>query len=250
MDHLLYGLARVERQASSFPSKFKGYRASHCADVTDVPVGHIVFCLPLVEGDVNWRAVVLNVVIGNHECARLAWMHPACLRPLQPIDIQPSARVDLTEGRGSRLPSIDIGPTAVGVRQVRGALVLDARWDFPLGRTTHECTGHCYCLCHSVITNERCFADILRFAAVLQNARMGHVCCAHAKHRSVAAANVLRLCFGIPVDLEQASGDRCGRCCQKRAADHVPQLLRALRTVPALEVTADKSLAPILQLPE
>ena len=62
MEHLLCGLALVKRQASSFPEKFKDFRAHHCAKVTDIPVGHMVFCLPIIATDVNWRAVIRLVV--------------------------------------------------------------------------------------------------------------------------------------------------------------------------------------------
>ena len=250
MESVPYGLAKVERQASSFPSHFTNYKAHHCAQVTDIPVGQIVFCLPFIDSDADWRAVILNVVMDETEYARLAWVHPGCLRPLGSENVQPSVKVELTEGRGSTRQSIDIGPVATGVRDVNDELVLDARWGVPLPRSTQECTGHCFSLCHSVIQEPECFAAILRFAAALQGRRVGYVCCAHAKHRSVAAANLLRLCFGVSVDFRLATCDRSDRCCRKRAADHVPHLLRALRSLPVLSVTASRSLAHILRLPE
>jgi hypothetical protein len=254
LDPYYYGLARVDRMASSYPSRFKGFSKSDCAQVTDVPVGQIVFCLPRVDSDVNWQAVVLNIVIDNSDRARLTWMHPSCLQPLRPQGIPPQARIEMTEGRGSQGPSINIGPISVGARQVGESFVLDARWSLPFMRSTKECSGHCYCLCHSVITNDRCFADILRFAAILQSARFdelitGHVCCHHAKHRSVAAGNILQHCFGLPIGFEHASRERCGTCCKVRAADHVPQLLRALRHLPTLEFNPEMSLAHVMHLP-
>ena len=250
MDLIPYGLAKVERQASSFPSCFINYRAHHCAQVTDIPAGQIVFCLPFIDSDVDWRAVILNIVLDETEYARLTWVHPGCLRPLGSRNMQPNIKVELTEGRGSTRQSIDIVPVSTGVRDVDDELVLDARWGFPLPRSTRECTGHCFGLCHSVIQEPECFAAILRFAAALQGRRMGHVCCAHAKHRSVAAANILRLCFGVSVDFQLATCDRSDRCCRERAAVHVPDLLWALRSLPVLSANASRSLAHALRLPE
>ena len=250
MDLIPYGLAKVERQASSFPSCFINYRAHHCAQVTDIPAGQIVFCLPFIDSDVHWRAVILNVVMGETEYARLSWVHPDCLRPLGSENVQPIVKVGLTEGRGRTSRSIDIGRVATGVREVNDELVLDARWRVPLPRSTQECTGHCLSLCHSVIQEPECFATILRFAAAVRGRRLAHVCCAHAKHRSVAAANLLRLCFGVSVDFGLAIRDRSDGCCRERAADHVPCLLGALRSLPVLSVTASRSLAHILRLPE
>jgi hypothetical protein len=250
-------LAKVERLASSYPTCFQKYKAHHCESVADVPVGQIVLCLPMIRSDVGWRAIVVNIIIDEIEHARTTWMHPACLRPLQTLGARPCARVDLTDKRGSKLPTIDIGPEEVGARIVRGALVLDARWDFPLPRYTRDCTGHCFLLCKSVLTHEICLASILRFAVALHTERLhycatatGHVCCSHAKHRSVASANILQLCFGVPMDFSLASRERCGQCCRTRAEDHVPLLLLALRTLPALEITPERSLACALRLPE
>jgi hypothetical protein len=240
----------VERQAGSFPSHFTDYKVHHCAQMTDIPVGQIVFCLPFINSDADWRAVILNIVVEEIEYARLAWVHPGCLRPLGSGNMPTSVTVELTEGRGSTEQSIDIGPAVTGVRDVNDDLVLDARWKAPFPRSTRECTGHCFSLCHSVIQEPECFAAILRFAAALQGRRTGRVCCAHAKHRSVAAANILRLCFGVNVDFSLATKDRSANCCRKRAADNVTHLLRALRFLPELSDDASRSLAHILGLPE
>ena len=35
--------------------------------VADVPVGQIVLCLPLLRGDVGWRAIVVNIIINEIE---------------------------------------------------------------------------------------------------------------------------------------------------------------------------------------
>jgi hypothetical protein len=250
MEHVLCGLAIVERQASSFPEQFIDYQIHHCAQVTDIPVGQIVFCLPLISSDVNWRAVVLNMWIEGVEHARLTWVHPGCLKPLGLINMQGTITVDLTEGRGNTGPSIDIGAAETGVRDVGDDLILDARWTTPFPRSTRDCTGHCFCLCHSMMTEPKCFAAILRFAAALQGRKTGRVCCAHAKHRSVAAANILRLCFGVDVNFSLATKDRTETCCRKRAADNVTSMLRALRCLPEISGNASRPLAHILELPE
>jgi hypothetical protein len=249
-----YGLARVSRLASSYPWKFKGFSESDCAHVTDVPVGQVVFCLPRENDDVNWQAVVLTLIFDGITEARLTWMHPACLHPLLPRGVPPQARIEMTEGRGSRGHSIDIGPVSVGCRLMNDSYVLDARWTLSLQRSTKECSGHCYSLCRSVITNERCFADIFQFAVALQSAIFnelitGHVCCHHAKHRSVAAGVILQHCFGLPIGYEHASKERCDSCCRVRAMDHIPGLLRALRSLPILEDDPERSLAHALGLP-
>jgi hypothetical protein len=257
MDPQFFGLARVDRLASSYPGCFRQYKAYHCESVADVPVGQIVLCLPLLGSDVGWRAVVVNIIIDEIERARIAWIHPDCLRPLESLGARPCARVDLTDKRGSKTATINIGPEEVGTRIVGGALVLDARWIFELPRQTRDCNGHCFMLCRSVLTHEVCLASILRFAASLHVERtsycathIGHICCHHGKHRSVASANVLRLCFGVPVDLSRGSSERCMECCGMRAEDHVPGLIGALRTLPKLVLTPEKSLACVLQLPK
>ena len=257
MDPQFLGLARVVRLASSYPDCFWHHKAYHCESVADVPVGQVVLCLPLLESDVGWRAIVVNFIIDEIERARTTWIHPDCLRPLEPLGARPCARVDLTDERGSKTSTIDIGPEEVGTRVVRGALVLDARWTFDLPMYTGDCNGHCFMLCESVLKHEICLASILRFAATLYVERtrycatnIGHICCHHGKHRSVASANVMRLCFGIPVDLSRGSRERCRNCCGMRAQDHVPSLISALRTLPALVLTPDKSLACVLQLPK
>ena len=257
MDPQFLGMARVVRRASSHPECFRHFKAYHCESVADVPVGQVVLCLPLLESDVGWRAIVVNLIIDKIERARTTWIHPDCLCPLEPLGARACARVDFTDERGNKTATIDIGPEEVGTRVHNGALVLDARWTDDLPMYTRDCNGHCFMLCKSVVMHEICLASILRFAATLYVDRtrygatnIGHICCRHGKHRSVASANVMRLCFGIPVDLSRGSRERCMNCCGMRAQDHVPRLISALRTLSALVLTPDKSLACVLQLPK
>ena len=255
MDHFLCGLALVERQASSYPDAFKGFRAHHCERVTDVPAGQIVFCLPLISSDKDWRAVILNLCVRTregeeNEYAVLTWVHPECLLPLGPDRGREAISVDLTDGRGHVKPSIHIDDERAGVKDVGNDLVLDARWSMSFRRSTHECTGHCFSMCRSVLTEPSCFASILRFAASLRVRSTGRVCCHHAKHRSVAAANILRLLFDINVDYSLAARDRTRDCCGSRAADNVIGMLQALRELPEISGSVSRPLAITLGLPE
>ena len=250
MEHTLCGLAVVTRQASSYPELFKGFRAHHCAKVTDIPVRQVVFCLPLIASDANWRAVILTMCIGEVEHARLTWVHPGCLEPLGPARKREAISIDLTEGRGDRGPSIHVEDFEAGVKDVGNDLVLDARWSMRFARSTRDCTGHCFSMCHSVMTEPMCFASILRFAAALRVRSTGRVCCEHGKHRSVAAANILKLLFEINVDYSLASRDRTRACCGNRAADNVTGMLQALRKLPEISGSASRPLATILGLPE
>jgi len=250
MERALCGLALVTRQASSYPELFEEFRARNCAKVTDIPAGQIVFCLPFINSDVNWRAVILTMCIDEVEHARLTWVHPDCLQPLGPARSREAISVDLTVGRGDRGPSIHIEDNMTGVKDVGNDLVLDARWPMRFHKKTHDCTGHCFCMCYSVLTEPTCFASVLRFAAALRVRSTGRVCCEHAKHRSVAAANILKLLFGINVDYSLASRDRTLSCCGKRAADNVISMLHALRELPEISGSASRPLAIILGLPE
>ena len=250
MEQQVCGLARVTRQASAYPEKFKNFRACHCAKVTDVPVGHVVFCLPIIPTDTNWRAVILIMIYNDVEEARLTWIHPDCLQPLSRTSRRESVRVDLTVGRGNHRPSIQIDDREPGVKYVKNELVLDARWTLRFARTTDDCTGHCLCICCSVLREPTCFASVLRFAQALKIEGAGRVVCEHAKHRSVAAANILRFLFSVDIDFHLAAGDRTNSCCNERAADNVACLLVALRMLPEISGSACRPLSQILGLPE
>ena len=251
MERSLCGLALVKRQASSYPEAFQGYRAHHCAGVTDVPEGQIVFCLPFIASDVDWRAVILSICIGEVEYARLTWIHPECLEPLGPDRRREAISVDLTEGRGSVRPSIQIDDDSrTGVKEVGKDLVLDARWPMRFSRRSYECTGHCFSMCRSVLTEPSCFASILRFASSLRIRCKGRVCCHHGKHRSVAAANILMLLFEVDADFSFAAKDRTGDCCDHRARDDISGMLNALRELPEISGDVSRPLASILGLPE
>jgi len=250
MEQQVCGLARVTRQASAYPEKFKNFRARHCAKVTDVPVGHVVFCLPIIPTDTNWRAVILIMIYNDVEEARLTWIHPDCLQPLSQASRRESVRVDLTVGRGDHGPSIEIDDHAPGMKYVKNELVLDARWTLRFARTTHNCTGHCLCICCSILREPTCFASVLRFAQALKIESTGRVACEHAKHRSVAAANILRFLFSVDIDFHLAARDRTASCCNERAADNVACLLVALRMLPEISGSACRPLSQILGLPE
>jgi len=189
--------------------------------------------------------------IDEVEHARLTWVHPGCLEPLGPLGRRREAiTVDMTVGRGNRVPTIHIEDNMTGIKDVGNSFVLDARWNMRFDKRTYECTGHCFCWCHSVMTEPSCFASILRFAASLRVRGTGRVCCEHAKHRSVAAANILKLLFEVNVDYSHAARDRTRFCCGERAADNVARMLHALRELPRISGNASRPLATILGLPE
>jgi hypothetical protein len=244
------GLAKVFRRASQYPASFAGFRTHHVHQVTDIPVGLTVFCLPMLETDCGWKAVIITVEQEARMRSRLTWVHPQCLRALPQLGTRPQVGVQHTEKRGRREPSIDIGPRQVGVRALNGELVLDARWDFTQGREDSECTGHCYALCKSLVTHDIAFAIVMQFAENIRSHKVGHVCCHRGKHRSVAAANVLDICFSLAVNMDNAATERCHQCCKCRVMDHASALMRALRELPVLAYAPDRSLARALKLSE
>ena len=182
--------------------------------------------------------------------SRLTWMHPQCLRALPQLGTRPQVGVQHTKRRRRRDPSIDIGPEQVGVRTLNGELILDARWEFTQGREDVECTGHCYTLCKSLVTQDMAFAIVMQFAECIRNHNVGHICCHRGKHRSVAAANVLQICFGLAVNMDSAARERCHQCCNRRVVDNTSELIRAIRDLPVLAFAPDRSLARALRLPE
>ena len=192
------GLAEVYRQASRYPDVFIGFEARHVKDVSDLPVGLTVYCLPMLESDAGWRAVVFNVSQGpeSEPKAKLAWVHPQCLRVLPIPSRQPQIELHRTSIRGKKGPTIDVGPIQKGNRLWRGMLLLDARWDYALRRVHHECSGHCFELCNTLVSDESAFGYVLDFAIRVNDYTQARICCERGKHRSVSVANVLQLCFG------------------------------------------------------
>ena len=204
-----------------------------------------------IASDVDWRAVILSICVGEIEYARLAWIHPQCLEPFGPERRCEAISVDLTEGRGRQKPFIQLDDDfRTGVKEVGKDLVLDARWPMHFDRWSNDCTGHCFSMCRSVLTEPSCFASIMRFASALRLRGFGRVCCHHGKHRSVAAANLLMLLFGVNVDFSLAARDRTRDCCDHRAGDDIIGMLNALRQLPEISGDVSRPLASILGLPE
>ena len=258
MERSLCGLAKVTRQASAYPSAFCGYYAHNCSGVSDVPKGQIIFCLPYVPEDVGWRAVIVTILVGKTEHARLGWIHPECLEPFG-LGLEPgTVCVDLTESRGRRRASILIeDDQCPGIREINapgppddGDLVLDARWNMHFHKQTNDCSGHCFSMCKSMLLEPICFAAILRFAAAIKPRGFGRVCCHHGKHRSVAVANILLMLFEVNIDFENAARDRTRECCDHRAADDVVGMLTVLRGLPRISGEISRPLAAILGLPD
>ena len=59
------GPAIVYRQASAFPAHFSGRTADQIGQVADIPVGNLVFCLPITSEDVEWRPVIIEIAKSN-----------------------------------------------------------------------------------------------------------------------------------------------------------------------------------------
>ena len=258
------GLARVTRQASEYPDAFKGYSPHHCKDVNDVPKGQVVFCLPFVPEDIGWRAIIVIILFDNqasrssYEAARLTWIHPECLEFLDP-DLEPGiACVDHVGCRGRFMPSIHIwNDDTPGVKEIiapdamyHNELLLDARWVEHFPKESHECSGHCFCWCRSVLQNPICTAQIMRFAQALRDRQWGRVCCDRGKHRSVSSANILMLLFNVKVEFKNAVRDHSDRCCGCRAVGNAEGLFTALRGLPKISGHVSRPLAEILRLPE
>ena len=243
------GLATVYRQASQYPEVFKGLRVHHLEQVTNMPVGTTVLCLPMIAADCGWRAVITNVIYENRRHARFAWMHPQCLRAMPTLGAKPRIEVHHTGVRGRREASIDIGPKQIGVRPLNGRLVLDARWEWSIGRDDHDCTGHCFALCESLAIQDQAFAIVLQFAERMREHHVGLICCQRGKHRSVAAANLLERCFGLSVNMDYAAREKCYRCCNRRMIDNMPGIFQALRRLPMLADVDCRLLSDVLRLP-
>ena len=208
-----------------------------------------VFCLPMTEADCGWRAVIININRETHLRSRLAWMHPQCLRALPNLGARPQLDVHHTEKRGMKKASIDIGPEQPGVRTLDGRLILDARWRFAQGREDLDCTGHCLELCESLATHELSCAMVIEFAERIRNYEVGHICCVRGKHRSVAAANILQICFNLAVNMDCAARERCHKCCNRRVIDNAASLFQAFRRLPQLAIVHARSLPHTLRLP-
>ena len=260
-----YGLARVTRQASKHPEVFEGYLAHHCKDVSDVPLGHIVYCLPCLPEDVGWRPIIVTIFILEVECARFGWIHPECIEPIGPNQRPGRVSIEHTNYRSRREPSISfLNGDAPGIKIAdspgtmhHGDLVLDCRWKMRFPNASYKCTGHCLGWCKSVILSDKkpedagiCFATILRFADEVRLKGGGRVCCERGTHRSVAAGNLLMMLFNVVVDFHNASEERSERCCRERAIDNFDRLGDAMRDLPKIPKAVSRPLADILRLPE
>ena len=264
-----YGLARVTRQASRHPEVFKGYLAHHCKDVSDIPLGHTVYCLPCWPEDVGWRPIIVVISIREVECARFGWIHPECIEPIKPNPRPDRVSVEHLNFRSKREPTISFrNGKEPGIKIADspgtmhdGDLVLDCRWRMGFPNASFKCTGHCLRWCQSVILSDKepedagiCFATILRFAEEVKVKGGGQciarVCCERGTHRSVAAGNLLSMLFDVVVDFKSAAEERSWRCCRERAIDNFDSLCEAMRALPKIPKAVSRPLADILGLPE
>ena len=239
------GLATVIRRASSYPWAFDSWTAQQCNGVSDLPVGIRVLQLPAREDDIGWKAVI--VLCPEQGQARLTWVHPQCVRLLEPNELGGVIVVGHTRNRGQKQASHDIGPSNPGVRWMGENLILDARWvEWEGGEMeTNSCSGYCTRLACATARNPVQFGRVLQFAFLC---REGLVCCSHGKHRSVSAAMLLKLCFRRKVDFSRASRDRTSTCCNSAISSNLTKLCSALRELPVWR-SPQQSLSIRLALP-
>ena len=245
-DPSFVGLAEVFRQASSYPHHFDGLTAESLNRVTDLPVGHIVFCLPMIPNvDEEWRAIVMYFMKKDGPqkgklVARFGWVHPDCLRLWAPPRSHLKVQIHRTKERGSRMPTINIGEVDPGVRVVNDVrygrrVLLDARWKHKCYMFTKDCTGKCEAFCKATARNDEIFAWILQFAqTAVARDLSGWIACERAVHRSLAAATILDICFQFRVDYYHASHRRSETCCQRCIHENSNSLFHELRSLPKL----------------
>ena len=179
--------------------------------------------LRLHTTDVGWQAVIVTAP-GGQAAVRLGWVHPEIVEAVPtPPDM---VTVGHTGWRGRNGPSHSIGWGPLGTRSHDTTLVLDARWEGRDARPTHECSGHCFEVAKCTIEDPYRMFHILEFAKAR---RPGLVCCEHAKHRSVAAARILELCFLRHVDYRHAAREWCHECCRDPVRSRVVSLDILLR---------------------
>ena len=116
----------------------------------------------------------------------------------------------------------------------RGRLLLDARWDLRFWGTTDNCSGYCLSLCMHIILDPRILATVIRFAELSLGERQSYVCCAYAKHRSVAVCVMLKILMRFNVDFTEAASNRTSSCCGESAMTNASAVLSRLREVPML----------------
>jgi hypothetical protein len=229
-----------------------------------VPAGQTVLCLPYEHSDVFWRAVIIIREVNGIELARLTWVHPECVVPLalHRDEVTPTVRIEKTKGRGDA-PSVLVPRSHPGIKWTkdvfhtsysapesagpRGRLLLDARWDFRSYGTTPQCSGYCLALCMNIIMDPQILAVVIRFAELSLGERQSYVCCAHAKHRSVAVGVMLKVLMRFNIDFSEATRDRSDTCCGEPTMANIPAVLARLRDVPVLHAPSS-TLAATLQL--
>ena len=137
--------------------------------------------------------------------------------------------------RGACAASHRIGFTEPGTRFVSGQLVLDARWECR-GVEDERCTGFCSCIVEEMASDTQRMADIMSFAF---EERLGLVVCSRAKHRSVAASQILEHCFNRRVNYDFAVKQRpCAACASPANKFGINRALRRLPRCVTLPLSA------------
>ena len=104
-------------------------------------------------------------------------------------------------------------------------------------------------LCMEIILDPRILAIVIRFAELSLGERQSYVCCAHAKHRSVAVGVMLQILMRFNVDFTEATSNRSSHCCGESALANAASILCRLREVPMLHCPPT-TLAAALELKE
>ena len=235
------GLARVFRLASDYPVSFRDWVSANCEDVEELPVDKYVLLLPSIKSDLGWAPVITHGDFG----ARFTWVHPDCVSLVDHASLGGVILVGHTDERGPYPPSHCIGMRAPGVRIFNEELVLDARWKGRGENDSDDCSGYCTSTCIDFARDAVRVADVLTFAI---HCRSGLICCNRAKHRSVAAAQILQHVFHRRVNYSYAARQRCAQCCGRPAHANIHEIYMALRSLPNMTKRNDL-LAYHLRLP-
>ena len=216
------GIARTIRLASHYPAAFHSWSHTDLKDVTELQLGTKVLLLPQETEDYGWQCVVLV----DAGLAEVTWVHPETLGSVFTA-ILDVVTVGHAKPRSGWAATHRIGPTRPGTRFLCGGqLVLDARWA-GRGDEDDRCTGFCSCIVEEMASHTERMAGIMSFAF---EERPGWVVCNRAKHRSVAASQILEYCFNLRVNYDFAVEQ--GRCAVCDSPANRAGINRALRRLP------------------
>ena len=217
------GLAQVIRRISDVPQIFDGIDVARLDFIEDLPIGQTVLVLPEIPDDVGWTAVL--TIVDSQDWlpfVHQTWVHPQCVKSVEGNLI---SKCPLTVGHCQNRNEKKASHPELLLRNKHARagpwlyeqkLYLDCRWKDKRSGDYSDVkhSGHCLAVCLSVAAERQRVADILQFAHLLVDAPgNAAVVCSHGKHRSVAAANILKLLFRFPVDFQEVwSLEKAAKC--------------------------------------